>query len=468
MMEPQQHPLNVHLPAATNAAVRPPSRLSSLLKFLVVIYLVGMLILSVEQFLALPQNLTSGDFWNLLFFPVCWLYLIHMRQAIRFPFALGMWFILLGSLIATLFALDPLASIVVITKEVYLYIWFVTVTAVFTSLEAGLVRRILLVWLAVVVLHGVLLIAEFVLPNFYSFMLSFIGSIGIVWSRFIGRPAGLFEDPVWAALFQMMGFVPLLLVGLRRELSLLLGMVLLLSILATASLGPFTAVLGASVVAVLLLLLMGSHLKFLVWLAVVLILAAGLFLFTLSLFPDVQASLQHLTIDRAAHSANERLYLWGGGTEVLFSSKAILGVGPNNYRDFLENKTLHNDFLEFGVERGVLGLLGLVLLGSEALNSAVKILLNQIKSGDTARPSGVIFLAMLVGVLLESTTHQIFHFRTVWLGLALLEATLFRMMMYPSVETAARRVERWGKRLQLLEKSSPLTDRRDPSAVEAE
>jgi O-antigen ligase len=464
MMEPQQHTLNVHLPAAA----RPPSRLSSALKFLVVTYLLGMLVLSVEQFLALPQNLTSGDFWNILLLPICWLYLIYMRRPIRFPYALGMCFIFLGSFIGTFSAYDPLASIIFITKEVYLYVWFVTMVAVLASLEPSLMRRVLLVWLAVAVLHGVLLVAEFALPNFYGFMLSFLGSIGVVWTRFIGRPTGLFEDPVWAALFQMMGFVPLLLAGLRRELSLPLGIVLLLSILATASLGPFTSVLGASVVAMLLLLLIRGHLKFLVWLAVALTLAAGLFLYTLSLFPDVQTSLQHLTIDRAAHSADERFFLWGGGIEVLFSPKAILGVGPNNYRDFLENKILHNDFLEFGVERGVLGLLGLVLLGSEALNSAVKILLNQIKSGDAARPSGVIFLAMLVGVWLESNTHQIFHFRAVWLGLALMEATLFRMMMFPSVETAARRVELWGKRLQLPEKSSPLTDRHEPSSVEAE
>jgi O-antigen ligase len=468
MIKLQQHPLNVRLPAAASAAARPPSRLAAVLQSLVVTYLMGMLVLSVEQFLALPQNLTSGDFWNVLFLPVCWWYLIYMRRPIRFPYALGMGFIFLGSFIGTFSAYDPLASIIFITKEVYLYVWFVTLVAVFASLEPGLVRRILLVWLAVAVLHGVLLVAEFTLPNFYGFMLSFLGSIGVVWTRFIGRPTGLFEDPVWAALFQMMGFVPLLLGRLRRELSLLLGVVLLLSILATASLGPFTSVLGASVVAVLLLLLMGGHLKSLVWLAAVVTLAVGLFLFTLSLFPNVQASLQHLTIDRAAHSADERFFLWGGGTEVLFSPRAILGVGPNNYRDFLENKTLHNDFLEFGVERGVLGLLGLVLLGIEALNSAVKILLNQIKSGDTARPSGVIFLAMLVGVWLESNTHQVFHFRTVWLGLALLEATLFRMMMSPSVKTAARRVELWGKRLPLPEKPSPLTDRRELSSVEAE
>lgn len=460
-MESQQSHLNLL------TAARPPSRLTTMLRLVVAIYVLGTVILSVEQFLKLPSNLSLVDFWSLLFLPICWWYLIRIRQPVRFPYVLGMWFILLGSFIGTFFSFDPLASIVFIAKEVYLYIWFVTLTAVFASLESSLLRRVLLVWTMVVVLHGVMLVAEFVSPNFYGFMISILGSIGNVDSRFLGRPAGLFENPVWAALFQVMGFVPLLLAGFRRELSLLLGMILLLSILATASLGALSALLGASVVAVIVLLLMGGHLKFLVWLATVLTLAAGLFLFTLSQFPDVLARLEHLTTDRAAHTAGERLGLWGSGSEILFSQKSILGVGPNNYRDFLENKTLHNDFLEFGVERGVIGLLGLALLAGEALNSAVKILLQQKKIGDAARPVGVIFLAMLVGAFLESNAHQIFHFRTVWLGLALQEATLIRMMLPPSVKTIIARVELGSEMLQSPEKSSPSTDRHDPSFVEA-
>ncbi len=463
MIKPQLRTLSVNLPAVAQS----PSRLTSVLKFIVVTYLLGVLVLSMEQFLPLPQNLGLVDFWNLLFIPICWLYLIRIRQAIRFPFALGMWFILLGSFLGTFISTNPLASIIFITKEVYLYIWFVTVTAVFTSLEPGLVRRLLLVWAAVAVLHGILLIAEFVSPNFYTFMISFLGRFGTIDLRYFPRSTGLFQNPVWAALFELMGFVPLLLVGLRRELTLLLGMVLLLSILATASLGALTSLLGAIVVAVIILLLMGSHLKFFAWLAAVVTLAAGLFFFTISQFPDVLANLVTLTTDRAAHTVEERLFLWAGGTEILFSSQSILGVGPNNYRDFLENKTLHNDTLEFSVERGVIGLLGLALLAGEALSSAVKILLKQIKSGDKALPSGVIFLAMLFGVLLESNAHQIFHFRTVWLGMALLEATLFKMMS-PPIETAAKRVGLWSERLKSPQKSSPLTDRRDPPAVEAE
>jgi len=460
-----QQPLNDHLPVAASAADRPPSRLSLVLKFIVVAYLLGMVVLSVEQFISLPQNFDLVDFWNLLFIPVCWVYLIRIRHSIRFPFALGMWLILLGSLIGTFISTNPQASFIFITKEVYLYVWFVTMTAVFTSLEPRLMRHVLLVWTAVVVLHGILLVSEFVFPNFYLFIISFLRHFGPIDIRYFPRSTGLFQNPVWAALFQLMGFVPLLLLRLRRELSLFLGMILLLSILATASLGSLSALLGATVVAVFLLLLIGGHLKSFVWLASVMTLMAGLFFITIRQFPDILTKLEHLTTDRAAHTADERLFLWGGGTEVLFSPRSILGVGPNNYRDFLENKTLHNDTLEFGVERGVIGLLGLVLLAGEALISAVKILLNQIKSRDTAQPSGVIFLAMLFGVLLESNAHQIFHFRSVWLGMALLEATFYKMLS-PSIELATKRVKVWGEKLQLPKKSSLSTDRRDPPSVE--
>ena len=434
------------------------SRLIPVLRFFVMTYLIGVTILSVEQFLSLPSNLGSVDFWNMLFLPVCWWYLIHTRQAIRFPYIVGMWFILLGSFIGTFFSFDPMASFIFLAKEIYLYFWFVTVTLVLTSLEPAIVRRVVLAWTIVVVLHGILLAAEFISPNFYGFVISILGRIGNVDARYLGRPAGLFENPVWAALFQLMGFVPLLLLDLRRELTLFLGVILLLGILATASLGALSALLGALAVAIFILFLMGGHIKFLIWLATVATIAIVLFLLIISQSPDILARLEHLTTDRAAHTAGERLDLWGSGAEILFSTKSILGVGPSNYRDFIENKTLHNDFLEFGVERGVIGLLGLVLFTGEAWNNAAKILFRQIKIKDTTQPSGVIFIAMLFGVFLESNAHQIFHFRSIWLALALLEATHLRMTS-TFTEAATKQGEERGEGPQSSSKLQSQTNR---------
>ncbi len=455
-MQSQLYPKTVSLLGGKTAPQ--PNRLTSILRFVVITYLLGMVILSVEQFLSLPSNLGSVDFWNLLFLPVCWWYLIHTRQAVRFPYILGMWFILLGSFIGTFFSFDPIASFIFLAKEIYLYFWFVTVTLVLTSLEPTVMRRVVLAWATVVVLHGMLLVAEFISPEFYGYIISILDKIGNVDVRYLGRPAGLFENPVWAALFQLMGFVPLLLADFRRELTLLLGIVLLLSILATASLGALSALLGALAIAVLLLLLMGGHMKFLIWLATVAILAAVLFVFTIIQSPDVLARLEHLTTDRAAHTAGERLDLWGSGAEILFSPKSILGVGPSNYRDFFENKTLHNDFLEFGVERGVIGLLGLAIFTGEAWNNAAKVLLSQIKSGSMTRPNGVIFIAMLFGILLESNAHQIFHFRSIWLALALLETTHLKMTSI-STEAVTSQGEGGSEKSQPSIKLSSQTDR---------
>ena len=455
-MQSQLYPKTVNLLGGKTAPQ--PNRLTSILRFVVITYLLGMVILSVEQFLSLPSNLGSVDFWNLLFLPVCWWYLIHTRQAVRFPYILGMWFILLGSFIGTFFSFDPIASFIFLAKEIYLYFWFVTVTLVLTSLEPTVMRRVVLAWATVVVLHGMLLVAEFISPEFYGYIISILDKIGNVDVRYLGRPAGLFENPVWAALFQLMGFVPLLLADFRRELTLLLGIVLLLSILATASLGALSALLGALAIAVLLLLLMGGHMKFLIWLATVAILAAVLFVFTIIQSPDVLARLEHLTTDRAAHTAGERLDLWGSGAEILFSPKSILGVGPSNYRDFFENKTLHNDFLEFGVERGVIGLLGLAIFTGEAWNNAAKVLLSQIKSGSMTRPNGVIFIAMLFGILLESNAHQIFHFRSIWLALALLETTHLKMTSI-STEAVTSQGEGGSEKSQPSIKLSSQTDR---------
>jgi O-antigen ligase/thymidylate kinase len=455
-MQSQLYPKTVNLLGGKTAPQ--PNRLTSILRFVVITYLLGMVILSVEQFLSLPSNLGSVDFWNLLFLPVCWWYLLHTRQAVRFPYILGMWFILLGSFIGTFFSFDPIASFIFLAKEIYLYFWFVTVTLVLTSLEPTVMRRVVLAWATVVVLHGMLLVAEFISPEFYGYIISILDKIGNVDVRYLGRPAGLFENPVWAALFQLMGFVPLLLADFRRELTLLLGIVLLLSILATASLGALSALLGALAIAVLLLLLMGGHMKFLIWLATVAILAAVLFVFTIIQSPDVLARLEHLTTDRAAHTAGERLDLWGSGAEILFSPKSILGVGPSNYRDFFENKTLHNDFLEFGVERGVIGLLGLAIFTGEAWNNATKVLLSQIKSGSMTRPNGVIFIAMLFGILLESNAHQIFHFRSIWLALALLETTHLKMTSI-STEAVTSQGEGGSEKSQPSIKLSSQTDR---------
>ena len=103
----------------------------------------------------------------------------------------------------------------------------------------------------------------------------------------------------------------------------------------------------------------------------------------------------------------------------------LWGVGPENFRELDPAQTdnqLHNDTLAFLVERGAIGLLGLALFAVIALKRAISITLMVDKSPGRLRLELVIFLAIIVAVMVESLTHQIFRTRELWLVLALQEA----------------------------------------------
>ena len=106
-------------------------------------------------------------------------------------------------------------------------------------------------------------------------------------------------------------------------------------------------------------------------------------------------------------------------------SGVLLGVGPENFRVVDgRDKQLHNDFIAFAVERGLLTGLALALFGLIAMSRAVYLF----KAFNRKRPSleVVVFMAAIVAILLASLFHQIFHYREMWLVLALQEAMIFK------------------------------------------
>jgi O-antigen ligase len=93
----------------------------------------------------------------------------------------------------------------------------------------------------------------------------------------------------------------------------------------------------------------------------------------------------------------------------------------------MTDNQLHNDFLAFSVERGLLGTLGLVLFATLAVSRAAYMLLLGNKYPDRAQLAVVVFLAAMIAAMVESLTHQVFHFRELWLVLAFQEAMLYKM-----------------------------------------
>jgi hypothetical protein len=396
---------------------------------------VTLMLLPVKIF-ELPHHVELVDCWIILGLPVVWTYLLLERQSIHLSYTTPMWVILIASLASTYAAPKPSNGIIVILKEIYLFAWFVTLIAILCRLSAANFRRVMLAWTGVAILHGALIIAQFLSPEFWRLTTHLAGGTE-VYDNF--RAAGLFIDPEKAgsankaSFFQLFGFIPLLLAGRSARLTTFLGLFLFGSMLATGSMGGLSALLVGLVFSLIAMSLVSRrHLllvgKFFLRLTFALALL-GIAYFAVSYDPDKKDHLENIVSGRAERSSEGRFTLWERGmNELLEGNMSIWGIGPENFRvvDWL-GKQLHNDLLAFTVERGLLGALGLVLFGVTALRRAIYLLLIYSKFPDYPRLEVVVFLGGIMATFFESLTHQVFHAQQLWLLLAVLEAMLIRV-----------------------------------------
>jgi hypothetical protein len=400
-------------------------------------WLLGMLILLPVNIFHFPFNLELVDIWVLMALPVFWLSFLPGHQTrISLPYTFAILFILIGSFASTFAAPNPSMSIIVILKEIYLFVWFVTVTALLSGLNARDLRRIMFVWAGTVILHGLLIISQFLFPDIWRMATGFAGQ-ATAYAHF--RPSGLFisekaGDANKAAFFQLLGFVPLVLAKPSKRIAIFLGILLFSSILATGSMGATIAFIAGLGVAVMVISLSGHlvlTIKILARLAIIISLLGGVLFFIISENQRYQDHLERILFERAEKSSGGRLDLWQRGIDVYLDSNLfLLGIGPGNFRvvdPAMRNNQLHSDFIAFSVERGLLGALGLLLFATLAVSRAAYMVQICNKYPDRSQLAPVVFLGAIIATTVESLTHQIFHFRALWLVLAFQEALLFKM-----------------------------------------
>jgi O-antigen ligase len=292
-------------------------------------------------------------------------------------------------------------------------------------------------WIGVVTLHGLVTVMQFLAPDFFRMMQTLVTSYG---ELDLYRPSGLFKNANAASFFQLMGFVPLLLLRPQKPVAFGLGVFLCLSIVATGSLGATAAFFLALGISVAAISVAGGFRKMIQTLAVLAVTATfvgGLFAF--AIYPDYIERLRYTYLDRAQGSAQGRFYLWERGLAILTRQAPLWGIGPDAFPEVdIRGTYLHNDLLAFLVERGLLGASGLVLLGGTAALKAWQMLKLFQRNPDQVGAAGLIFLAALGGIALYSQTHQIFHDRSLWLVLAFQEVILARYRK-PSGRSSPRR-----------------------------
>src|SRR3989304_5743891 len=190
---------------------------SSLSSRLIVVWLGGTVIFLPVKIINLPFNFELVDSWILMGLPAAMLFfMVRPRQIISLSYIVPMWLLLVNSFFC-------------IFKETYLFVWFISVTILLYQLKARELRIVLYAWSTVVILHGLLMVAQFLSPEIWRLTNSLRGNS----ARIEGyRAAGLFIcDKAGcankAAYFQLLGFVPILLAGFSKRTTIILGIILL-------------------------------------------------------------------------------------------------------------------------------------------------------------------------------------------------------------------------------------------------
>src|SRR5262245_20627511 len=145
------------------------------MNFFIKAYFATVLLLMPVQRMELPLSIALLDVVNVVASPFLLSYLLLRRSSFRVPYASAVWCILIGSLIATAQAADPIASLEVVVKDVYLYVWFLTLVSLFTLLPIGSLRLLLVAWVSVTILHGLFILLQFVSPEIRELTTAYVG-----------------------------------------------------------------------------------------------------------------------------------------------------------------------------------------------------------------------------------------------------------------------------------------------------
>jgi O-antigen ligase len=127
------------------------------------------------------------------------------------------------------------------------------------------------------------------------------------------------------------------------------------------------------------------------------------------------------SIGRSGQSTSERSVLVVELLQLYRQSDGVVGLGPTSTKQILTNQNApypneaHNDFLAMLTERGVVGLLGLLLLVGTVALWAAPLVRRNLSAGFAAavpRPAGLVAGLLALGFI--SYYEEILHFRFLW------------------------------------------------------
>ena len=341
------------------------------------------------------------------------------NQRIYLPLAWPMGLILTASLIATMGSAFYERGLIAILQEIYLFLWFIVLTNFLIQFSIPGVDRLAKIWTIIALvestttLMGMLQIGPSI---FYAEPTTGY----VITSGGVNRGIGTFVNPNATAAYLSIRFFVLLAASWPKSLKVMFGTWILAGIFATGSMGAMLSTMGGFFVLILAYAFMLKPRSTIIWISMLVILLSVILLagiiFSVELEGLVgtvaEAQWLVLTIGRLPTSVMSRVVLLQGGWE--FFKHSPMGIGPST-------SDLHNDYVAFLFERGPFGFIGWLWLIGTGLKATWK----------TARAQEILFQrwqvlvygAAFLSTMVNSLTHEVFHFRQVWMLMAFLFAS---------------------------------------------
>lgn len=349
------------------------------------------------------------------------------REPVHVPFLAPVVMITVGSLAAVINAESPSASFLAMAQDAYLFLWFIMIVHLLRDRDLTPIQ-LTWIWVAnIIAAVGIVV----VLTQGHQTLLDIVKPKG-------KRAYGTFYDPNMFAGYLVMSLFFVLSMGRRIPRLMRWGSTLLMAvcIVATKSNGGMLSLL----IGLVAWAVMRAWTRRVPATAVVAsgLIVAGLGLGALWLnagFGVGSAQLGALGeesfLARAGHSSEGRFTIWRNLQNVY--SKTPLGIGPGNSTyltlsaedrlrpNSFQSKEAHNDYLAYAIERGPLGLLGLLALMGSAFAKLVAAARREDEK-TTPEVNGPL-VAALTGALLASAVHaltiEVLHFRHFWMLMAI-------------------------------------------------
>jgi O-antigen ligase len=378
-----------------------------------------------------PAQSAPVDAVALLFILFCLGGLLGRGRPLHLPAKGPLALIMAASVVATAASLSLSDSLLSLLIEAYLVLLFLCVANDLADDRSAL-RTVLTVWTV-----AALIWAAVYVGFYYHLLPEGLQQLLVENSKGGGyRVSGASKNPNLAASYMMTSFFVLLSSPWPRRRLARLGAAgfLLLAVYVTGSNGALFGLIAGMAVLAVAACLRGSrtprqHLQ-VVGAAMVIgvaMLATGLVLVGIPQVgvADVQAvaaqergGLLQGNLGRLDRSVSSRLTIWSNAWNGT-GSRVLVGVGPDAapkipFGARTVGRGLHNDYLAFLIERGLLGLLGLLAFCAIMLRWSGRLLAPWPQEDAGGRWSVAGLAGAVVANLVLATNHESFHFRHVW------------------------------------------------------